>query len=156
MQKHTQSNDFQCWLLTHLPLSVLAVLVIHRVIKEPFNSNSKPLFLALHSSLTSSSYLVCSLFVSPVSVWNDSEQEATPNTMLIRLEGSLPAITLDLRSSSHFLVPSIRPTPGFPPPRFPSLHLSLCLPTPNLILSSLQIQSHPLLFFCSQTWESSV
>lgn len=56
--------------------------------------------------------------------------------MLIRLEGRLPAITRDLHSSSHFLIHSMRPTTLFTPPRLASLHLVLCLPTPNLILHS--------------------
>lgn len=69
-----------------------------------------------------------------------------------------PAITSDLRSSSPLisLILSICPTPDFPPPPFSSLHLSRCLPTPNLILSSLHPQKHTLLRFCSQSWEKYV
>lgn len=105
-------------------------------------------------TLPFSSYLVCSLSLSPVSVWNDSEQEATPNTMLIRLEGSLPAITRDLRSSSPLISPfspSVQPQTSLLPLFLPFISRSAC---------QLQTSSSPpfiynntlSFFFCSQNF----
>lgn len=139
MQTHTHRELYVTVLVTYTPLS-LSGSVSHplshwRAIQFKFKSFCPSL---IPQQLTHS-YLLSSLFLSAAKrVWDDSEQEATPNTMLIRLEGRPPAITLDLRSSSPLISsfsPSVQPQ-DFPPPTFPSLHLSLCLPTPNLTPSS--------------------
>lgn len=155
MQKHKQSKELPCQLLTHL---FLAASVFHRVIKGPFNSNTKALFCPslipnqlTHTSF--SSYLVCSHFLSPVKCVKRRRAGGHTQHHVDQIRGQHachnPRPPLFL--SSHFLILSVRPTPKLPssPFSFPS---SLALPAnskPHPLLPSSTIT--PSSFFCSQT-----
>lgn len=92
-----------CWLLTHVAL-FLAVLLIHWVIREPFNS--KPCcFFSFYAPFIPRKFHFSAVLPVSVSCKCVRRQRAGGHTQPHQIRGQparLPAITSDLRSSSHF------------------------------------------------------
>lgn len=119
------------------------MLVIHKVIKElhdqHFMSFSHPLLL----QALATSHFACSFIVKLYGAGGHTQHHTDQIRGQPACHNPRPLLFL----SSHFLILSIHPTRDLPPPpSFSTLHLLLCLPTPNLILSSLHNQQHPVFF----------
>lgn len=140
--KHTHTHTTVVYL--HTSLLCLAVLVIHWVIRGPFKSKT-PRFILHWPTI---SFLFCSApCLSPVSVWSNSEWEATPST--IRLKGSLPAITPGPQLFLSYFLHSLHlPNPSLPssPFSFPSSLALPANPKPHLLLPSSTKHTSLLLF----------